>query len=40
MIQYVIDMDGSPEHVGACAVHGAVPDRAGLGQPSSRQQGQ
>lgn len=32
-------MDGSSEHVRARAVHGAVPDRAGLGQPGSRQQG-
>ena len=34
-----LDLDGSFKHVRACAVHGAVPDRAGLGQPGSRQQG-
>lgn len=32
-------MDGSSEHVRACAVHGAVPDRARLGQSGSRKHG-
>lgn len=34
-----LDLDGSPEHVGARALHGALPDRAGPGQPGSGQQG-
>lgn len=34
-----LDMDGSSEHVRACAVHGDVPDRAGFRQPGSRRQG-
>lgn len=35
----ILDMDGSSEHVWACPVHGAIPDRVGLGQPNSRPYG-
>lgn len=35
----ILDMDGSSEHIWACPVHGAVPDRVGLGQPNSGPKG-